>query len=91
MKLTVANTKGKKVKVYDFTGAEIEWVTKFDTKTYDIEFVLIGRRYTNPENTVYNETCVRSKLKGSGFNAKVVKVKTTIKGAYAVVNGKRIK
>lgn len=81
MKLTVKNTKGKKVEIFDTVGRKISGVCAFDTKTCKITFfVLNGTRTNSP--------CL-SELDSKG-KSRTKKITTIWKGAYAIVDGIRV-
>lgn len=100
MKLTVKNTRKKKVQISDMHGAIINGVKSFDTKTGDIELYLLGKIKVDNREITRVVRSKRNARKGSfienedgsmEINSDSVVIKTKIKGAYATVNGKRIK
>jgi hypothetical protein len=77
MKLTAKNTEGKNVIVKDVMGKPIHGVNSFDTKTCVAElFIRAGESYAI------------KKVRNKGA---VVKVTVKIPGAYAEIDGERVK
>lgn len=82
MKLTVENTVGKKVKIFDPMDKEIQLVRAYDTQTCEVTFIPV---YMTSEGvaTPFTE-------KTEDGNNVIKEVTTVWKGSYAVVDGVRI-
>jgi len=83
MKLTVKNTKGKNVKIHDNLGRPISSVASFDTETGRITFYVLSR---GSEGGIGHRTELDSKGK-----SRVKKISTIWRGAYATIDGIRVK
>lgn len=86
MILTVENTAGKKVQVKDITGKVIHGVCRFNTRTCEVEFYAITVMKT-PSGAKIPTYIIQEKAK----KRSVVKVKARIPGAYAEINGKKVR
>jgi hypothetical protein len=84
MIFNVKNTIGKKVKVYAHPGVEIKDVTKYNTRTREIEILLFGFTGDGGRRVI-----TKPAKKGYLFPRKVVKVKVKIPYSFIIVNGKR--
>lgn len=74
---------GRKCRVYAYAGLEIKGVTKYNTRTREVEFLLFG--YTSGGERRVLTTPVTKQL----FPRKVVKMKVKIPGSFIMINGKR--
>lgn len=81
MNLTIKNSRGKKISIHDNMGRTILGVCSFNTKTCAIVFY--------PVTLVSGKPVTLTELDSEG-KGRIKKVKTIWKGAYAVVDGKRI-
>ena len=80
MKLTVKNAKGNKVEIFDTMKRKISNVVEFDTKTCKITFFVS----CGPTFEILSELDSKGKPRAK-------KVSTIWRGAYAVVDGVRLK
>lgn len=101
MILTVQNTRRKKVKIYDMHGAVINGVQYFNTKTGEVRMLLLGKSKTDDGKEMTRVIRSKKNARQGAFveqkdgsfeiNSEAVVIKTKIKGAYATINGKRVK
>lgn len=84
MIFNVKNTAGKKVKVYAYVGLEIKAVTKYNTRTREIEMFLMGETEKG-QKRILTAPASRNRM----FPRKVLKTKIKIPGSFIVVNGKK--
>jgi len=80
MRLTVANSKHRMVRVYDSRGVQIRTAIAFDTKTGQMELYLTGK-FKGKDKLICTQT--------TAYDKPVI-VKVKIKGAYATIDGKKI-
>jgi hypothetical protein len=85
MIFNVKNTAGmgRRVKVFAYAGLEIRAVTKYNTRTREVEFFVLG--YTANGTTRALTEPTGDKL----FPRKVVKMKLKLPGSFIVVDGKK--